>query len=276
MRRRCPLHASALAGTALVALLSGSCGGGRPVTVKAPEGEIPSAGQFPHATFDRVLETAVSADGLVDYAAVEGQKDLLDLYLGEVARISPIGQPHLFPTFEDQLAYWINAHNAAALEGVLVLGRPKDLSKAGGDLDRMTFTFGGRAMTLLDVASLVRKQFPDPRPVIVLVRGRRGDPPLERKAFEAKDLDERLEAAARAFVKNVSYVRWTPPSDTVYVSRVLLDARREFEKLEPATVHGDTLFIESLNHFLPGREWILAKKVAALPMDERLNDVANR
>jgi hypothetical protein len=261
---------------AILAFVAGGCGGGTPVTVKAPEGDVPSSGQFPHATFTRVLETAVSADGLVDYAAVEGQKDLLDLYLGEVARISPIGQAHLFPTFEDQLAYWINAHNAAALKGVLVLGRPKDLSKAGSDLDRMTFTFGGRAMTLPGVASLVRKEFADPRPFVVLVRGRRGGPPLERKAFEAKDLEERLESAARAFVKNASYVRWAPPSDTVLVSRVLVDERKEFEKLEPATVHGDVLFIESLNHFLPGREWILAKKVVALPLDERLNDVTNR
>lgn len=246
------------------------------MAVKPPEGDVPSSGQFPHATLTRLLETAVSPDGLVDYAAVEGQKDLLDLYLGEVARIAPIGQPHLFPTMEDKLAYWINAHNAAALKGVLVLGRPKDFSKAGSYLDRMTFAFGGRKLTLPGVAALIRKEFPDPRPFVVLVRGRRGDPPLEQKAFEAKDLDERLEAAARAIVKNPRYVNWNPSSDTVRVSRVFLAERGEFEKIEPTTVHGDALFIEALNHFLPGRERILARKVAALPLDERLNDVSNR
>jgi len=246
------------------------------VAVKPPEGDVPSSGQFPHATFTRLLEATVTSDGLVDYGAVEEQKDLLDLYLGEVARISPIGQPHLFPTFDDQLAYWINAHNAAALKGVLVLGRPKDLSKLGSDLDRMTFTFGGRPMSLLGVAGQIRKQFPDPRPFLVLVRGRRGGPPLERRAFDAKDLEERLETASRAFVKNPRYVEWKPPSSTVRVTVVILDERSEFEKLEPATVHGDVLLIEALNHFLPGREWILATKVAPLPMNPRLNDVSNR
>lgn len=274
--RRPARPAPVLLGAALLALLAGGCGSGKPVTVKPPEGDVPSSGQFPHATFTRLLEAAVSSDGLVDYAVVEEQKDLLDLYLGEVARISPIGQPHLFPTFDDQLAYWIDAHNAAALKGVLVLGRPKDLSKLGSDLDRMTFTFGGRSMTLLGVAGQIRREYPDPRPFLVLARGRRGGPPLERKGFEAKDLEERLQVASQAFVKNPRFVEWKPPSNTVRVSPVILDERSEFEKLQPATVHGDNLLIEALNHFLPGRERILATKVAPLPMDLRLNDVSNR
>lgn len=260
----------------VVAIMTGACGQGTPVPVKAPEGDVPSAGQFPHAMLTRVLEEAVAQDGLVDYAAVERQKDLLDLYLGEVARISPLGQPHLFPTMEDQLAYWINAQNAAALKGVLVLGRPADLSKLGRRLDEMPFVFGGRPLSLLGVVAIVRKQFPDPRPFLVMVRGRRGGPPLARQAFEPKDLEERLEANARAFMKSPRFVAWTPGSAIVRVSPVILDERSQFEKLEPATVQGDQLLIEAINHFLPGREWILAAKVAPLPMDERLNDVSNR
>ena len=226
--------------------------------------------------FTRLLENAVAPDRLVDYAAVEKEKDLLDEYLGEVARISPVGQPHLFPTFDDQLAYWINAHNAAALKGVLLLDRPKELGRIGSRLDQMSFLFGGRRLTLLGVAGLVRRQFPDPRPLLVMVRGRRGGPPLERTAFDAKDLDARLDTAARAFLKNPRFVEWTPGSETVKVSHVVLDSRSEFERLEPATDSGDRLLIEAINHFLPGRERILAAKVAPLPMDERLNDVSNR
>lgn len=260
----------------LFAALAGGCGSGRPVEVAKPEGDVPSAGQFPHAALSRLLEEVVAPDGLVDYAAVERQKAMLDVYLGEVARISPLGQPHLFPTMEEQLAYWINAHNAAALKGVLELGRPADLSKLGSRLDRMPLVFGGRKLSLVDVASLVRSQFPDPRPFLVMVRGRRGGPPLAREAFVAKDLEEQLEAAARAFVKNPRYVLWAPGSDTVKVTPVILRERAEFEKVLPATVGGDRRLIQALNHFLPGRDWILAAKVAPLPLDERLNDVSNR
>jgi len=260
----------------LLGVLAGACSSGKPAEVTKPEGDVPSAGQFPHAALSRLLEEAVAPDGLVDYAAVERQKAVLDGYLGEVARISPIGQPHLFPTEEEQLAYWINAHNAAALKGVLELDRPRDLSKKGSQLDRMPFVFGGRKLSLTDVAGLIRSQFPDPRPFLVMARGRRGGPPLAREAFEAKDLEERLEAAARAFVKNRRYVHWDPGSDTVKVSPIILRDRAEFEKVVPATVGGDVRLIQALNHFLPGREWILATKVAPLPPDDRLNDVSNR
>src|SRR5512147_2381179 len=85
----------------VVAIFAAACGSGVPIQVKAPEGDVPSAGQFPHAMLTRLLEEAVASDGLVDYGPIDRQKDLLDLYLGEVARISPLGQPHLFPTVED-------------------------------------------------------------------------------------------------------------------------------------------------------------------------------
>ena len=260
----------------LGALLALSCGTAAPPATKKPEGDVPSAGRFPHAMFSRVLEKAVTEDGLVDYAAVAEEKETLDSYLGEVARISPIAQPHLFPTVDDQLAYWINAHNAAALKGVLVLGVPKDLTKKGSELDRMPFDFGGRKMSLLAVAVRLRKEYPDPRPVVVMVRGRRGGPPLAREAWDPKDLDPKLEAAARAFAKNPRFIAWTPDAPVAGVTRVILDARALWEEQPSATVSGDRLLIEAINRYRPGRERILASKVEALPYDQRLNDVSNR
>ena len=268
-------RAGASVALAALALAAVACGTAAPPP-KTPAGDVPSAGKFPHARLTQILGKVVSEDGLVDYATLEKEKNALDEYLAEVARISPLGQPHLFPTLEDQLAYWINAHNAAALRGVLLLGIPKELSKRGSELDRRSFVFGGRKLTLLGVTALLRKTYPDARPVVALVRGRRGGPALLREAWDPKDLDAKLDDAARAFVKDPRFIQWTPGSDVVKVTRVILDARGEFEKQQSATVSGDRLLVEAINRYRPGRERILASRVEPLPLDERLNDVSNR
>src|SRR4051794_1671515 len=77
-----------------------------------PSPDVPSAGKFPHERFGLVLDKVVSPDGLVDYAKLQLDQELLDEYMAELARVSPDSHPHLFPTEEDKLAYWINAHNA--------------------------------------------------------------------------------------------------------------------------------------------------------------------
>jgi hypothetical protein len=109
-----------------------------------------------------------------------------------------------------------------------------------------------------------------------MVRGRRGGPPLAREAWDPKNLDPKLETAARAFVKNPRYVAWTPDAPVVLVTRVILDARGLWQEQQSATVSGDRLLIEAINHYRPGRERILASRVEALSYDQRLNDVSNR
>src|SRR5438034_8675822 len=67
-----------------------------------PLPDVPSAGKFPHERFGLVLERTVSSDGLVDYAKLQLDQELLDEYLAELARVSPDSHPHLFPTEDDR------------------------------------------------------------------------------------------------------------------------------------------------------------------------------
>jgi len=62
----------------------------------------------------------------------------------------------------------------------------------------------------------------------------------------------------------------------VGLSRILLDFRAEFEREVPSTVTGDMRFVTSLNRFRAQREKINATEVYPIPLDERLNDAANR
>lgn len=267
------------AGVALIAgalLLPGSCETVRP-RVQAV-GDVPSAGKFPHARFSLLLEKVVSPDGLVDYAQVSLEQTLLEEYLAEVARVSPDSHPHLFPTEEDRIVYWINAHNACAIRGVLRWNRPPSLDKLAHRFDAETlFIVGGKELSLNGITNgIMRKRFPEPRVHFVLVKARRGGPPLAKTAYEPNDLDERMEAAAKAYLADERNVDWIPPSTRVRLSRILIDFRADFERQVPTTVSGDKRLILALNRWRSPKDKIQATEIAPIPFDERLNDVANK
>lgn len=271
--RRAVAIAAAAAGSFF--LVAGSCDTVRP-SVK-PATDVPSAGRFPHARFSLLLEKVVASDGLVDYATVAVEETLLQEYLGELARVSPDSHPHLFPTEEDQLAYWINAHNACALRGVLRFNRPASLKDIAGKFDSGTsYVLGGKELSLANITGLVRKRIPDPRVHFVLVRARRGGPPLAKAAYEPADIEERMEAAAKAFLADERNLQWTPPSREVKVSQLVLFFRGDFERQMSSTVSGDLRLIQELNRWRPARQKIVATTVMPIPFDQRLNDVANR
>jgi len=268
------LCVAAILAVIFVALQGASCEVVKP-SVKAAT-DVPSAGKFPHALFGRLLDKAV-ADGLVDYAAVSVDEALLEEYLAEIARVSPDSHPHLFPTEPDRLAYWINAHNACALRGVLRFNRPANLKQLARRFDsETTFVVGGKNLSLNAMTSIAYKRFTDARVHFALVKARRGGPPLRKEPWEPADLDARLEEAARVFLADPRNVDWKAPALKAGLSRILVDFREEFEREVPSTVSGDRRLVTSLNRFRAQREKINATEVFPIPLDERLNDAANR
>jgi hypothetical protein len=238
--------------------------------------DVPSAGKFPHALFGRLLDKAVT-NGLVDYAAVSVDEAILEEYLAEVARVSPDSHPHLFPTEPDRLAYWINAHNACALRGVLRFNRPANLKDIAHKFDsETTYVVGGKNLSLNAMTSIATRRYTDARVHFALVSARRGGPPLQKEPWDAAELDTRLEAAARAFLGDPANVDWKAPALKAGLSRILLDFRAEFEREVPSTIAGDARLLSSLNRFRATREKINATEVYPIPFDERLNDIANR
>jgi Protein of unknown function, DUF547 len=260
---------------ALLALL-GSAGCGTVQMVTKATSDVPSAGRFPHERLGLVLDKVVSPDGLVDYATLQLQEPLLEEYLAELARVSPESHAHLFPTEDDRLAYWINAENACALRDVLRWQRPTHLSPIAHRFDAETyFVVGGKKLSLNDMTNLMRQRFADPRIHFVLVRGRRGGPPLAKEPFDAATLQLRLGRAAQAFVQDERFVEWNSPSTDIRLNKVFFDFRSDFEAEMPSTVSGDTRLIMAINHWRDPARKLVASIVVPIPFDDRLNDVAN-
>ncbi len=260
--------------TLSLALMGASCETVHP-NVKA-QSDVPSQGKFPHGIFGRLLEKIVK-DGLVDYATASLEEPLLEEYLAEIARVSPESHPHLFTTEPDRLAYWINAYNACAIRGVLRFNRPQSLKDIARHFDSDTkYVVGGHDLSLNQIAATAYRKFTDARVHFALVKARRGGPPLAKDPWDASDLDDRLDAAAKAFVADPRNIDWKAPSLKAGFSRVILDFRGDFEREVPSTVSGDPRLVGSINRWRPRTDKVTAIEIYPIPFDERLNDVANR
>lgn len=147
----------------------------------------------------------------VAYAAVPGtDRELLDQYVAGLQRV-PVGRLDR----AEQLAFWLNLHNALMVRLVLdhLIARSPDDIAIGG-----AFAHGPWTATLARVAGepvslqairtqALRPVFRDPRWHYGLCDASLGGPALPRSAFHGPTVDRALEDAAIAYVNHPRAVR---------------------------------------------------------------------
>ena len=124
---------------------------------------------FDYSSYARVLERAVTPDGLVRYTALKKNPSELKAFVAQLAAISPENRPELFPSRQAQMAYWINAYNAFVLDEVATnypVESVRDLKFGFGFLffKRARFVAGGKRYSLDDIEhNILRRRYADPR-----------------------------------------------------------------------------------------------------------------
>ncbi len=148
---------------------------------------------FNHHIWQEVLMQRVNSQAEVDFTALRANPKRLNQYIDQLAAVSPDTQPTYFPSPDDALAYWINAHNAIALRQILDSYPIETLAFLPQFENRTRYRLGGRSMSLLQIrqkimASLARK----PLLSVAITDYTQSAPPILREAYEAKSLDNQL------------------------------------------------------------------------------------
>lgn len=202
----------------------------RVVKPRAPQTERPAPGAFPHGLLTAALRGHVTPEGLVDYKALQTDREELDAFLGFVALVSPESNPELFPTRWDELAYYINAYNGLAIGGVL--DRPGLNSVIDHKVDFFYYTryrIGGRKLDLYRLENgVVRPTYDDPRIHFALNCQSIGCPRLPQEAFPVDGLDAYLDEMSEEFVTHPDKVR-VDDDGTVHVSELFSWYAEDFE-----------------------------------------------
>ena len=233
------------AGAALLALLvaPGAAGAqGRP-------GE-----DFDYAAYARVLETYVTPEGRVRYAALKQNPGDLNAFIQQLAAVSPENRPELFPTPAAQMAYWINAYNAFVLHTVVEaypVESVRDLKFGFGLLffKRDRLVAGGRRVSLDDIEhGILRRQFADPRIHFAINCASASCPPLARQPYRAETLEAQLDQAARAFIGREENV-WMR-GDVLFLSKIFEWYEEDFTRRAGAA-DGSATAVDYLLRYLP-------------------------
>jgi hypothetical protein len=186
------------------------------------------AADVDHSKFDALLKANVKGDR-VNYAAFKDNADFQ-------AYVALIGQtdPASLPDDKARLAFWINAYNALTINGVLQHW-PKIESVSAvypefGFFKRPDHTVGGKKVSLDEIENkIVRPTYKDPRVHAAFNCASISCPPLQPYAFTADKIDDQLNQAMTAFIKDRQRNQIDPQAGTLKLSQIFNWYKDDFE-----------------------------------------------
>lgn len=235
--------------------------------------------KFGHEDWQKVVSRFVDARGRVNYEALAKDRADLDRYLASVEKTSPKTKPALFPTRNDQLAYYLNAYNAQVFKGVLARGPEKESVWKGGLISGYKFFvgmdifIGGEKTSLKSLEdNTVREGFKDPRVHAALNCASLGCPRLPQNAFEGDLLDQQLDGGMTEFVGEARNVTIDDGGRTVTLSKIFDWFEKDFLGFEKANGSVEPNILDYVNRYRGGLPKVpRAYKVKYFEYDKGIN-----
>jgi len=184
---------------------------------------VPSPGL--HDPFDRILRKHVDSEGRVAYRDLAKESgSSLRTYLEALADADPEGLDR-----REQIAFWINAYNAAVIGGVLQGYDAEGVIARKRFFSWYSFRVAGAERTLEEIEhEILRKRFAEPRIHFALVCASASCPVLRREAYRGADLDAQLDDQARRFLGDPARNRLG--AGQLAISRIFDWFRQDFEE----------------------------------------------
>lgn len=154
-----------------------------------------------HDAWDKLLQQYVNAEGRVNYEGFKKDKSRLEAYLKTLETNPPQGN---WPKNE-QMAFWINAYNAATIKLIIDHYPLASITHLDGgkpwDVKRVKI--GSQTYSLNQIENdILRPQFRDARIHFAVNCAALSCPPLLNRAWTAAYLDRYFDQQAKAFINN--------------------------------------------------------------------------
>lgn len=213
----------AIATVSLLSVLAGGCSVGNltsqaDLSAIASETDIDLDQQY--EIYGEILSTYVDDDGLVDYQALQQNRQPLDEFLAAIALISD-------ETYEswpeaEQIAFWVNAYNAFTLASIINEAPIKSSIKDIPGVWRFNeHAVQGKSITLDHIEhQILRVDFNEPRIHAALVCAAMSCPPLRDEPFTGEDLDAQLDDQVEQFLAKSDGLDIDQAAGVVHLSQI--------------------------------------------------------
>jgi hypothetical protein len=176
------------------------------------------------ASWSRVLERHVDKEGRVNFAAVRDNPQDLERFVAFISRYSPLKSPQLFPSADEQMAFYLDSYNALAMYGVIRSGIPDGFTtffKRLAFFKLKEYRIGGDLISLYDYENNTIRGLGEPRVHFALNCMSVGCPRLPQVSYSSGNLQNELDAGAKEFFGSEKYLRVDHNGKVVHVSEIL-------------------------------------------------------
>jgi hypothetical protein len=151
---------------------------------------------FRHHIWQDVLNQNMDASGTVNFTRLRAHPKRLNQYLQQLASTSPENHPEFFPTPNDRLAYWINAHNALALRVVLDHYPTDSLANVPDFETNAFYLLGGKPYSLAAIRLHIAPAYAlNPDVLYTVTDYTKDSPPILPQAYEGEYLSGQIQQA---------------------------------------------------------------------------------
>ncbi|MEM7016364.1 MAG: DUF547 domain-containing protein [Pseudomonadota bacterium] len=164
-----------------------------------------------HGALTNLLEAFwIKQEGLAFRAIKYHGIDYLNQYLTYLQRI-PVTRLNR----DEQLAYWLNLHNAGVIHLLSTRHTPRSISKyrgvpgsPGNWWREKILIVEGHPLSLEEISQdILLRHWPNPRVIYGIYNSAKGGPELDTQAFVGKTVYAQLDEAARRFINRSKHVR---------------------------------------------------------------------
>ncbi|MBY0405483.1 MAG: DUF547 domain-containing protein [Cyanobacteria bacterium] len=206
---------------------------------------------FQHQIWNDVLNAHVDSEGAVDFDKLKAFPKRLNQYIKQLEAVSPESKPESFPTRDNRLAYWINAHNAIAMRLILDQYPVEKVTEIKNYRQNRRYKLGGVPYSLKDIENLLNTQYYlTPNLFFSITDFSLSDPPLLNEAFEGRKIRQQLQNQATQYIEDSRFVRMGPQCKQFFFSPLFKQFREPLERFQQEKQLANSPTSEPLINFI--------------------------